>query len=255
MLYKEFLKACRQVADDIESVEENSIKFAAEIISEAVSKGRYFFVYDRGHLLSSELIARAGGAAFVRQIIYSVPSPFIGGMAGARQQNIEKIPSDKRQAENREYENAYIRHLLFTNGICEGDVLLINSVSGRGNTATAMARIAKEYGIKLIVLTSLQTCREVQPEEGNKRLTEYADVVIDNHAPLGDALFEVDGLDEKVLPISGVSAAFIGWSLIACTIELLLKRGIKPTVYKSVNINGGPEQNQEAIKRYDQYGY
>ena len=39
------------------------------------------------------------------------------------------------------------------------------------------------------------------------------------------------------------------------TIEELNARGIKPTVYRSVSSVGGPEQLQEAYKRYDELGY
>ena len=38
-------------------------------------------------------------------------------------------------------------------------------------------------------------------------------------------------------------------------IEELNARGIKPTVYRSVSSVGGPEQLQEAYKRYDELGY
>ena len=62
-----------------------------------------------------------------------------------------------------------------------------------------------------------------------------ADLVLDNHAPYGDAMLEVPGLDYPVCPASGLGAATIMWAVVAGIIEEMLARGLKPTVFPSVN--------------------
>jgi uncharacterized phosphosugar-binding protein len=42
-------------------------------------------------------------------------------------------------------------------------------------------------------------------------------------------------LDYPVLPASGLGAATVLWAVVAETIEIMLTRGLKPTVYPSVN--------------------
>jgi uncharacterized phosphosugar-binding protein len=62
-----------------------------------------------------------------------------------------------------------------------------------------------------------------------------ADLVLDNHAPYGDAMLEVPGLDYPVCPASGLDAAAIMWAVVAGILEDMLARGLKPTVFPSVN--------------------
>ena len=45
----------------------------------------------------------------------------------------------------------------------------------------------------------------------------------------------VPGLDYPVCPASGLNAAAIIWAVVAGIIEELLARGLKPTVFPSVN--------------------
>jgi uncharacterized phosphosugar-binding protein len=103
-------------------------------------------------------------------------------------------------------------------------------------------------------MSSKETSESVTPEGGEKKLAEYADILLNNHAPYGDAVFEVDGLNEKFWPASGMGAVFIAWPLVLMTVEKLLARGVSPTIFRSVNIPGGAEQNTWAINRYEEQG-
>ena len=252
MLYQQFFDQCHTLLNTLQEQEQSNIQKAAQLIADAVSKGNYFFIYDRGHLLSNELIARAGGVAFARQINYALPSGMMGGMAGMRAANLAK--NTDRLEEQHHFEEAYIREIFSANGIGKGDVILLNSVSGTGFTISTFAQIAEELEVKIIVMTSMATCPRLKPA-GSKYFYEYGDVVLDNHAPFGDATICVDGLPEKILPLSGVAAAFLGWAVVATAVELLLAQGVVPTVYRSVSLEGGSQQNAEAIERYNQLGY
>lgn len=68
-------------------------------------------------------------------------------------------------------------------------------------------------------------------------------------------MLEVEGLDVKACPASGIAAASIMWAVVAGMIENLLAKGISPTVYKSVNAPGGPEDVQARQQRYKEQGY
>jgi len=78
--------------------------------------------------------------------------------------------------------------------------------------------------------------------------------VIDNCGEVGDAILEIPGLDAKACPSSGLAFVFISWSLIAELLRDLTARGLKPHVYRSVNLPGAREFNEEARDAYERTG-
>ena len=256
MLCESFFDYCGKLMEEIRRDEKESMEAAAEMIAEAVSKSRTFMIHDRGHLIGGELLARAGGAAFVRKFDLPIPDPsLLNAHTGTRAASRERLPAEERTRIRREFEEIYADYAMDVNGLSEGDVLLLNSNSGYGFAAVNLARAARKKGVKLIVMSSKQTADAITPEGGEKKLSEYADILLDNHAPYGDAVFEVDGLDEKLWPASGMGAAFIAWPIVLMAVEKLLQRGISPTIFRSANIPGGPEQNKRVVERYEELGY
>lgn len=256
MLEKEFFTYCGQMIEKIQDNEMSKLEEAAEMISEALAKGFNFYLHDRGHLIGTELMGRAGGPSFVRKLEFSIPDglldhPYTGSRKKTRNRFSKEVLLQKKQA----FEKTYIDYVFDMNGLGGGDVLLLNSNSGYGFQATAIAEIAKNKGVKLIVISSKETADAVQPEAGGKRLAEYADLLFDNHAPYGDAVFTVEGLEEKLWPASGMGAVFIAWPLIIRTVEKLLEKGISPTIYRSVNIPGGRQQVEDSFIRFEELGY
>ncbi|HWC24895.1 MAG TPA: SIS domain-containing protein [Flexivirga sp.] len=124
------------------------------------------------------------------------------------------------------------------------DVIVIASNSGVNGSIVGFALQAKEHGHPVIAVTSLEHTGAVEPKHpSGKRLSEIADVVIDNLAPYGDSTLEVDGLGAGA--VSSLTAAFIAQLLTLGTIEKLGQQGTEPPVYISANIPGGHERNQK----------
>lgn len=123
-----------------------------------------------------------------------------------------------------------------------GDVIVIASNSGVNGSIVGFALQAKEHGHPLIAVTSLEHTNAVEPKHpSGKRLSDIADVVIDNLAPYGDTTMEVAGLG--VGAVSSLTAAFIAQLLTIGTIEKLAATS-EPPVYISANIPGGHERNK-----------
>jgi uncharacterized phosphosugar-binding protein len=256
MLVNGFYDHCRKLLDEIQRDEAANLEKAAGMIAEAVAGGHNFFIHDRGHCIGGELLARAGGAVFVRRLDIVIPDPsLLAPHTGSRKLSREKLSGDALVQRKRKFETEYVDYLLDINGLAKDDVLFLNSNSGFGFAAVNVAAAAKRKGLKLIVMSSKQTSQAVTPEGGDKRLAEYADILFDNHAPYGDAVFEVKGLDEKVWPASGMGAAFIAWPLILRTVEKLQEKGVNPSVFRSANIPGGPDQNAAVTKHYEEFGF
>jgi uncharacterized phosphosugar-binding protein len=122
------------------------------------------------------------------------------------------------------------------------DVIVIASNSGVNGSIVGFALQAKEHGHPVIAVTSLEHTGAVAPKHpSGKRLSEIADVVIDNLAPYGDTTLEVGGLGAGA--VSSLTAAFIAQLLTLGTIEKLGRQAAEPPVYISANVPGGHERN------------
>ena len=130
------------------------------------------------------------------------------------------------------------------------DVFLIASNSGVNGSIVGYALKAKEHGHGVIAVTSLEHTSRVTPKHpSGKRLSEVADVVIDNLAPYGDATLTL-GDDTAVGAVSSMTAAFIAQLLTIGVAERLAVSGMTPPVYLSANIPGGDDHNHRFEDRY-----
>jgi len=147
-------------------------------------------------------------------------------------------------------------YALKASGARPGDVFILGSVSGRTFKIVDLAYEAKKLGMKIIAVTSMEYATTVDsPHSSGLKLYEMADVVIDNCAPAGEALMEVEGLEPRLCASSGLTAAFILWSVTTVIVEELMKRGKTPGVLKSANFPGGNEYNKNYVEpRYEREG-
>ena len=124
------------------------------------------------------------------------------------------------------------------------DVFMIASNSGVNGSIVGMALAAKARGHKVIAVTSLDHTMRVKPKHpSGKRLSEVADIVIDNLAPFGDSTMELEG-GTGIGAVSSITAAFIAQRITIGVAETMRKRGKTPPVYISANIPGGDEHNR-----------
>lgn len=182
-------------------------------------------VFDSGHMVSSELIHRAGGLAALSGLSFKLEVD-----------NLVRTRADAPPNASPGISYKYIEHVFESNQLRAGDVLFVGSVSGKTPNVIELALQAKAHGLTVIGLTSIAYSSRLDPmHPSGKRLYEVADLVLDNHAPYGDAMLEVEGVDYAICPASGMGAAAIMWAIMAGLVEEMLARGLKPSVYPSVN--------------------
>lgn len=243
LLKQKFYTQLLSLIHTIEEKQDTSIVDAAKAISDAIAAGKAIHIYDTGHMLDSELIGRAGGLVAFKplRVHFDV------------QDDVRSRPEDQSKDRNME---GLMRFALKKSNAHPGDVLIVGSVSGKGILPVDLALLAREMGLKVIVLTSVDYSSLLKSEHSSgKRLFEVADICIDNCAPPLDAMIEVSELGLSVCPASGLSAAVIMWAVTAQVVENLLLLGIKPTVYKSINFPGSDEFNKTECKRYAETGF
>jgi uncharacterized phosphosugar-binding protein len=132
-----------------------------------------------------------------------------------------------------------------------GDVVIVHSVSRRNAAAVEFAQAARARGAAVIAVTSLEYSRAVEPRQpGQPRLFETADLVLDNHVPIGDALIELPGLPQRAGPLSTVTGAAILNAVAVRVAELLLERTGDAPVFVSANLDGGEARNQRWLDHY-----
>lgn len=128
------------------------------------------------------------------------------------------------------------------------DVFIIASNSGVNGSIVGMALLARSHGHKVIAVTSLEHTARVTPiHPSGKRLSEIADVVIDNRAPFGDAVLEGE---VPMGAVSSITSAYIAQLLTVGVASALEERGAVVPVFLSANIPGGDQHNRSLQARY-----
>jgi uncharacterized phosphosugar-binding protein len=241
-----YLGEIRSLLDKIQTTQADSIAKAADMVVDAVSHGGAVHVMDTGHMLMHELFGRTGGLMMLRPVNINMdvqnPGPARAGKVKPKVY-LDQVPG-------------LPQFVLDRSDIFAGDVLIIGSVSGRNTLPVGLALLARAKGIRVIALTSVAYSATLQGEHpSGKRLFEVADVVLDNCGVLGDAALDIDGIDAKVGPTSGIAAAAIMWALEMEIMERMAQRGMKPSVWLSNHMPGAGEFNRRAREECDRRGY
>jgi len=212
---------------------------AGKTIADAIIDGKRVFGFGCTHssLHIQDVVYRAGGMLIINPIF----GPGIASLdvrPATMTSEIERLPG-------------YAKVVLDNQPIQKGDILILISVSGRNAVPIEMAQLAHERGIKVIGVTSRTYANSVESRHpSGKKMHDFADIVIDNFAPKGDALLEAEGFPVKFSPASGVTSVAVMHTLVTATIEELLKRGVTPPVAVAANVDGGQEHNQKVWQEY-----
>jgi uncharacterized phosphosugar-binding protein len=216
------------------------IQQAAELFTTSLRANGVIQAFGSGHseALAMEIAGRAGGLIATNRIALR-DLVLLGG----------ESPELLRSAEL-ERDPQYSRKLYELSAAQPGDVFVIASNSGVNGSIVELASVVKEQGHPLIAITSLQHTSGVDSRHpSGKKLIDFADVVLDNHAPYGDSVLDLpDG--GKVCAVSSITAALIAQMLVAEVLRRLTEAGEKPPVYLSANIPGGDDHNHALEAQY-----
>ncbi len=218
------LEAIKSMMDS----QEKAIEEAAKLVGDCIADGKHVYTFGSGHsqLLAREITGRAGGLVPV----YHLPDPIWGmveRMEGFGEKLLEQYP------------------------IQSGEVIFVISNSGRNPEPIEFAIGAKERGLKVIALTSLNHSKNVDSRHSSgKKLYECADVILDTGTPKGDATVSFEGLSIKAGALSTILGASMLNAVMVDAIQYLLDKGIEPPVMISLNVDGSDEHNEKLIARY-----
>ena len=147
----------------------------------------------------------------------------------------------------------YAKGVLDAYEVNSGDVLVIVNAYGI-NAMTIDCALEQRRGGNSIAITStsLPSCPKnaASRHPSGQNLYELVDIFIDNHLPLGDAVVEVDGLEQRMGPTSTFANSFTINLLMIRTAEKLLEMGIQPPIWTSANLPDGDRLNRKYEREY-----
>src|SRR6476619_4114355 len=158
---------------------------AAALCTEAIASDGLVHLFGCGHsrMMCEEMTPRQG--CFVGwHTIVELGLTFHNAIVG---------PNGLRQSLHLEKTPGYAEQILRNFAFGPKDVLIVISTSGIREIIVEMAEGAKRRGLAVIGVVSREHCERARPAQpSGKKLTDVADVILDNGAPEGDCVLSLD---------------------------------------------------------------
>jgi len=231
-LAESFLAFTQDLQRKVADTNADTLRAAGKAVADSLAADGVLHTFGSGHsqILAAELERRAGGL---------VP---VSGIHDPAEGWPEQIPG---------YGQRLFQRYAYQYAVQSGDVVLVISNSGRNPSPVEVALEAKESGLTVIALTSLEMSRATGSRHpSGKKLFELADHVLDNGGLPGDAAIEPEGFPHKVGPTSTLTGALLLNLLSMEVIENLIAAGHTPPTYISQNADGGAEHNERLAQKY-----
>lgn len=234
---KDYLKNIINLLHKLENTQENMIDRVADVCAECIYNGGllYFFGTGHSHMICEEPFYRAGGLACIYPILETDLMLHEGASKSSGYERLEGLGN-----------------LVVANtNISKGDVLFIASNSGRNCTVIDAALEAKKRGAITVAITSMDhTTKVASRHSSGLNLYQVCDYVLDNGGEMGDASVELVGMEQKIAPTSSVMDITLVNLILVNTVEILLRKGMKPPVFMSANTDAGDQANKAVLDMY-----
>lgn len=221
--------------------EKQNIEIAAELMAEQIVQNKVIHAIGPGahsRIGVEDMFFRAGGLVPINAIL-----EFSMDQGALRTSLLERVPG-------------IATALLNYYKVKKNDVLILINAYGINAATIETALECKRRGTKVIAITSPINAKAIPKDHparhpSKKNLDDLdLDVIIDCKMPVGDAVVDLEGLDTKVGPVTTIVISFIVNSMVCCSVEKLLKKGIKPPVIESINTPSAGAKNKKYFEEY-----
>ncbi|HET6567854.1 MAG TPA: SIS domain-containing protein [Rhodothermales bacterium] len=241
-----YLEAVQSILTRIRDTQLDPLNEAADICSHSIAHGGLVHLFGTGHsrIPVEEMFPRHGsfpGFHPMVELSLTYHNPVVGS-------------NGQRQAMFLEHVEGLGKAILRNFVLAPPDSFIIFSNSGVNEVVVEIALEAKGKGLPTIGVVSVDHCMAAEPKHSSGvRLTDVVDVIIDNGTPAGDALVQVEGLEDPVGPGSTIGHVAVTNSLKCLIADRLTRMGHPPIVLTSSHFIG-PERSKERFdKCYDDY--
>jgi uncharacterized phosphosugar-binding protein len=219
---------------------------AAALCTDAIANDGLVHLFGCGHsrMLCEEMTPRQGcfvGWHTIVELALTYHNPIVGANGLRQSLHLEKTPG---------YAEQILRNFAFG----PHDVLILISTSGIREVIIEMAEGAKSRGLPVIGVVSRAHCEQARPAHpSGKKLTDVAEVILDNGAPVGDTLVALDASQDKTGPFSTLGGALV-MNMLRCEVaQRLVDRGIEPVFLPSHQFVANHSVEQQLEYFYAQY--
>ena len=246
-LAAEYLLKCREILDKI-GEQEDQIQKSAGWFAESILAGRMVHVFGSGHsrIMVEEMWPRYGSFPGFNPIV-ELSLTYHNNVVGANGQ---------RQAMYLENVSGLAEKILRNFGLSQKDTALIISSSGCNVVPIEMAELFQKKKIKVVALiTQKHLTASTSKRTDGKKLSDFADLLLDTGAPAGDSMITVDGLETPVSPGSTVGGIMIINSIKAEIARLLTEAGKPPKVLTAGCVVGQEKATALFEAAYDEHAH
>ena len=243
---QDYLEKSRGLIDTI-AAQEDAIGTAADWFAETILAGRMVHLFGSGHsrIMPEEMWPRYGSFPGFNPIV-ELSLTFHNLVVGANGQ---------RQAMYLENVSGLAGQILRNFDLSEHDSALVVSSSGCNRVPIEIAEGFQKAGIKVVAILSKQhSAASSTKDDRGKKLSDFADLVLDSGVPVGDAMVKIDGLDTPVSPGSTVAGCLLVNSIKAEVAKRLTDDGHPPKVLTAGAVIGSERANELFQSAYDEHG-
>jgi uncharacterized phosphosugar-binding protein len=246
-LTDEYLQHCTDIISKI-AAQKNSIQTTAKWFTQTILAGRMVHVFGSGHsrIMVEEMWPRYGSFPGFNPIV-ELSLTYHNNVVGANGQ---------RQAMYLENVSGLAERILRNFALSKIDTALIVSSSGCNIVPIEMAELFQKNDIKTVVLVSQKHLdASTSKRSDGKKLTDFADMILDTGAPAGDSMIYIDGLETPVSPGSTVGGIMIINSIKAEVAKLLTQAGKPPKVLTAGCVVGNEKATALFEAAYDEHAH
>ncbi|HEY1339478.1 MAG TPA: SIS domain-containing protein [Bryobacteraceae bacterium] len=205
------------------------IERAGEILASAIAAGKRAYLFGSGHSVIPVMDVFPRYGSFVGFFPLYDPRLMWHNVVG---------PGGARELLWLERREGYIQNFLQSFALVPGDCMIVFSHGGLNAAPIEAAIYAREHGLKVITVSSLANAQVAKTTHSSgKKLSDVADVALDNCVPPEDALVDI-GRPEKIAAGSTMAAVFLAMALVAETGARLKAKGFVPATFVSPNVPG-----------------
>jgi uncharacterized phosphosugar-binding protein len=242
-----YLEKCSGIIEAVKQ-QQQSIQQAASWFAESILAGRLVHLFGSGHsrIMVEEMWPRYGSFPGFNPIV-ELSLTFHNNVVGANGQ---------RQAMFLENVSGLAARILRNFSLSHIDCALVVSSSGCNIVPIEMAELFQQHKIKTVALvTSAHLEKSTSNRPDGKKLSDFADLVLDTGAPVGDSMIYVEGLDTPVAPGSTVGGVMIINSIKAELARLLTAAGKPPFVLTAGVVAGKEKATALFEAAYDEHAH
>ena len=240
-----FFRECRRILSAVEA-QASAIARAADRFSATIMAGRMVHVFGSGHsrIMVEEMWPRYGSYPGFNPIV-ELSLTFHNGVVGANGQ---------RQAMFLENVSGLAARILRNFGLSPQDSALVISSSGCNVVPVEMAEEFQRRGVPVTAIISrAHSEASAGRRPDGKKLQDFADIVLDTGAPVGDAMVKIEALETPVSPGSTIGGCMLINAIKAETAARLTASGHAPKVLTAANVIGAERAAQIFESAYDEH--